>query len=305
MIGLEFHLACRQGDAAEARRRLVAYRQAVSSIGVADAAQLHDLLTAALSAGLGPAEMRPSPTWPAATSVTACRPTTRGGGLLDAQLRPRVAPPTAAGRGGCRVAGPGPRGDGRPPRHRPRGNGPHADRRGRLDEARVQAEAAAPLLARWRAGGSTSWWRSSAGSAWARPPSGPDALTPREREVARLLAEGLSNSQLAERLYISPRTAAVHVSNILSKLGASSRTEVAAWAVRDGLASDRPARPDSAAATRAASGAMAARSSWRRGSPRRPTRRWPGPRRGWPPSWRRRPTLVSRAPPSRPRLWAR
>jgi DNA-binding NarL/FixJ family response regulator len=54
--------------------------------------------------------------------------------------------------------------------------------------------------------------------------------------VARLLAEGLSNSQLAERLYISPRTAAVHVSNILSKLGMSSRTEVAAWAVRDGLA---------------------------------------------------------------------
>ena len=67
-------------------------------------------------------------------------------------------------------------------------------------------------------------------------PSGPYALTPREREVARLLAEGLSNSQLAERLFISPRTAAVHVSNILSKLGMSSRTEVAAWAVRDGFA---------------------------------------------------------------------
>ena len=55
--------------------------------------------------------------------------------------------------------------------------------------------------------------------------------------MAALLAEGLSNSQLAERLYISPRTAAVHVSNILSKLGMSSRTEVAAWAVRDGLGS--------------------------------------------------------------------
>ncbi|HLM29055.1 MAG TPA: response regulator transcription factor, partial [Acidimicrobiales bacterium] len=67
-------------------------------------------------------------------------------------------------------------------------------------------------------------------------PSGPDALTPREREVIRLLAEGLTNSQLAERLFISPRTAAVHVSNILAKLGMSSRTEVAAWAVRSGLA---------------------------------------------------------------------
>ena len=60
-------------------------------------------------------------------------------------------------------------------------------------------------------------------------------LTRREREVAALLAEGLSNSELARRLYISPRTAAVHVSNILTKLGMSSRTEVAAWAVRNGL----------------------------------------------------------------------
>ena len=60
-------------------------------------------------------------------------------------------------------------------------------------------------------------------------------LTRREREVAALLAEGLSNSELARRLYISPRTAAVHVSNILTKLGMASRTEVAAWAVRNGL----------------------------------------------------------------------
>ena len=59
VIGLEFHLACRRGDVVEARRRLVAYRQAVSSIGVADAGQLHDLLTAALAAGLSPDEMRP------------------------------------------------------------------------------------------------------------------------------------------------------------------------------------------------------------------------------------------------------
>ena len=68
--------------------------------------------------------------------------------------------------------------------------------------------------------------------------TGPEALTPREREVAGLLAEGLTNAGLADRLYISPRTAAVHVSNILSKLGMSSRSEVAAWAVREGLAAD-------------------------------------------------------------------
>ena len=56
--------------------------------------------------------------------------------------------------------------------------------------------------------------------------------------MAGLLAEGLTNAGLAERLYISPRTAAVHVSNILSKLGMGSRSEVAAWAVREGLAAE-------------------------------------------------------------------
>jgi DNA-binding CsgD family transcriptional regulator len=53
------------------------------------------------------------------------------------------------------------------------------------------------------------------------------ALTPREREVAALIAEGLTNAELARRLYISPKTAAVHVSNILGKLGVSSRSQVA------------------------------------------------------------------------------
>ncbi|MDO8364172.1 MAG: LuxR C-terminal-related transcriptional regulator [Actinomycetota bacterium] len=60
-------------------------------------------------------------------------------------------------------------------------------------------------------------------------------LTAREREVAALIAEGLTNSQLAERLFISPKTAAVHVSNILMKLGLSGRAEIAAWAVRHGV----------------------------------------------------------------------
>ena len=48
-----------------------------------------------------------------------------------------------------------------------------------------------------------------------------------------LVAEGLSNAELAERLYISPRTAGVHVSNILGKLGVSRRTEAAAWLHRN------------------------------------------------------------------------
>jgi DNA-binding CsgD family transcriptional regulator len=57
--------------------------------------------------------------------------------------------------------------------------------------------------------------------------TGTAALTPREREVALLVADGLTNVELARRLYISPKTAAVHVSNILHKLGVASRTEVA------------------------------------------------------------------------------
>ncbi|MBI5087838.1 MAG: hypothetical protein HZB15_02915 [Actinobacteria bacterium] len=57
-------------------------------------------------------------------------------------------------------------------------------------------------------------------------------LTARESEVAALIAEGLTNGQLAERLFISPKTAAVHVSNILAKLGLASRAEVAAWEIR-------------------------------------------------------------------------
>jgi DNA-binding NarL/FixJ family response regulator len=62
-------------------------------------------------------------------------------------------------------------------------------------------------------------------------------LTRRELEVAALLAEGLSNADVARRLFISPKTAAVHVSNILMKLGMSSRSEVAAWAVRNNVTS--------------------------------------------------------------------
>jgi DNA-binding NarL/FixJ family response regulator len=50
-----------------------------------------------------------------------------------------------------------------------------------------------------------------------------------------LLAEGLSNGEIARRLYISTKTASVHVSNILAKLNMTYRTEVATWAVRSGL----------------------------------------------------------------------
>lgn len=60
-------------------------------------------------------------------------------------------------------------------------------------------------------------------------------LTPRERDVLELVAIGLSNRQIATRLYISPSTAGVHVSHILAKLGAATRTEATAIAHRRGL----------------------------------------------------------------------
>jgi DNA-binding NarL/FixJ family response regulator len=57
-------------------------------------------------------------------------------------------------------------------------------------------------------------------------------LTAREREVVALLGAGLSNRDIAAKLYISPATAARHVANILAKLGFSSRSQVAVWANR-------------------------------------------------------------------------
>jgi predicted ATPase/DNA-binding CsgD family transcriptional regulator len=60
-------------------------------------------------------------------------------------------------------------------------------------------------------------------------------LTEREREVAALIARGLSNHQIADRLVISERTAANHVHSILGKLEFHSRAQVAAWAVEIGL----------------------------------------------------------------------
>ncbi len=68
------------------------------------------------------------------------------------------------------------------------------------------------------------------------------ALTSREREVLRLIAAGRSNREIASVLYIAPKTASVHVSNILGKLGAASRTEAAAIAHREGLVSQPSAR---------------------------------------------------------------
>ena len=62
-------------------------------------------------------------------------------------------------------------------------------------------------------------------------------MTDREREVLELMVEGLTNPEIAERLVVSRSTVKFHVSSILSKLGASSRTEAVALALQEKLVS--------------------------------------------------------------------
>ena len=69
----------------------------------------------------------------------------------------------------------------------------------------------------------------------AAPQVGLSALTAREREILALVAQGHSNREIAEQLVISERTARTHVSNVLSKLQLSSRTQAALLAIREGL----------------------------------------------------------------------
>jgi DNA-binding NarL/FixJ family response regulator/tetratricopeptide (TPR) repeat protein len=107
---------------------------------------------------------------------------------------------------------------------------------GRVTEAAAVAEpareraaglGAAPLL------GALGSLGGSPGALRPDEPRGLSALTGREREVLDLLVQGRTNREIAGRLYISEKTASVHVSNILAKLGVRSRLEAAALARRD------------------------------------------------------------------------
>ncbi|TDE25181.1 LuxR family transcriptional regulator [Actinomadura sp. 6K520] len=110
----------------------------------------------------------------------------------------------------------------------------HGDRDGAAGQWRsavrtAERLGAAPLLAALRDLGA----RARLGSARPAPAAGPlGALTRREREVLKLVAEGRNNREIAAALFISPKTASVHVSNILAKLNVTSRTQAAAVAHR-------------------------------------------------------------------------
>ena len=148
-----------------------------------------------------------------------------GAGARRVRARLRVrdrAHPVAAGRGA---------GGSRPPRRGRR-------RLARGARYRVPAAGGAPRRGPRRPGpprpprpGHGTGAGTAADQAAASPLA---ALTDREREVLSLLARGMSNREIGTELFITPKTASVHVSNILGKLGAASRTEAAAIAYREG-----------------------------------------------------------------------
>src|SRR6516165_9776368 len=110
-----------------------------------------------------------------------------------------------------------------------------------LRAAVTAAEGHAPLLAQIRTlaeRARISLPPPAEAAADARPPTegpAPYGLTGRELAVLRLVAAGRTNAEIGTELYISPKTAGVHVSNILHKLGVSGRVQAAAWAERAGL----------------------------------------------------------------------
>jgi DNA-binding CsgD family transcriptional regulator len=223
--GIAFHLACRRGELAAADRLLDDLYGMLAQQSWRSGSQAHDWVSAALHAGLPLSRVRPLVTealspdvwndWRALVDAQLAEAAGDTAGALAGYQRlaeSRVLPPSVRGTVHTAVAR-------------------CLDALGRGTEAAEYARTAARLLARW-----DGWRVAQLGQVRDRlglalvdddaATTGVGALTPREREVALLVADGLTNAELARRLYISPRTAAVHVSSILRKLGVSSRGDV-------------------------------------------------------------------------------
>ena len=223
--GLAFHLVCRRADLPRAEASLEELIAALPEQTWRSNEQAHDLISAALDIGLPAHRLDQMATALLDADVWDAYRT-----LVDAQLAEARGQHAEALAGYLSIAeahilGPATRGTVRV------GAARCLLANDRREEATAQVEAAAPLLAEWRGWrvAQLAQVRAQLGMApvdAAPAVTGPTALTPREREVAVLISDGLTNTELARRLYISPKTAAVHVSNILRKLGVSSRTEV-------------------------------------------------------------------------------
>jgi DNA-binding CsgD family transcriptional regulator len=224
--GLAFHLACRQGDLAAAERLLDTVFETVAEQTWRSGSQAHDLISAALHASLPlprvermVEDLLDANVWDDYRSIVDAQLAEARGdhaaalaGYL-AVCDSRILPPSVLGTAAVGAAR-------------------ALLALDRLPEATHQAEVAARLLARWGGWrvGQLERVRDQLGLApldGEKTVTGVAALTPREREVALMVADGMTNAELARRLYISPKTAAVHVSNILHKLGIASRTQVA------------------------------------------------------------------------------
>jgi DNA-binding CsgD family transcriptional regulator/tetratricopeptide (TPR) repeat protein len=230
ILGLAFHLACRRGDATAAEAALDDLYAAAERVGAPYGEQVHDLVAAGLTAGLATARLRPlvgrvswsdlTDGWQAlvyaqleeADGQTSEALAGYEAAVGSPELRPAIRASAHTGAARCLID------------------------LGHVDRAREHVSAADALLARW-AGWRVAEVDALRGRVGLPAPAAVGAidavLTPREREVATLIAEGLTNVELARRLYISKKTAAVHVSNILGKLGLSSRTQVAGWLHRE------------------------------------------------------------------------
>jgi DNA-binding CsgD family transcriptional regulator len=225
IAGLSFHLACRRGESDEALRILPTLADELGQFPKSGSGDLaHDLVGAALAGGLPLDRVRDlakaaqggesRPEWSALVDAQLAEADGDVAAALPGyQLAARDQTMPAAVRGSAHV-----------------GAARCLLALGRIEPAQEHVAQASGLLAQW------SGWRVRQLAAVreragmpedAEALTGTQALTPREREVAQLIADGLTNAQLARRLYISPRTAAVHVSNILRKLEVGSRTEVA------------------------------------------------------------------------------